>query len=307
MRALRFLVLGSFGLIGCGGLTSADRDAPGAGSAPRGAYLSYERVAHQALPTDNLYALCVPPQVVGTNCDLIEAKPMSGDCTCDAPLRPASDSTRAAVKGNLCDAPQRAACADVCLCERTLAASAFALNENCPAVEPYAFAISEQAQDVLVSCDDQRAASYSGSVVQRAVGEACTPSVERDPTVSITRELSLLDVGSPQCESGLCLAYQFQGRTDCPYGTLEGDCSAEGGPSATGAIAAQLTGRRAKQAVTCSCRCDGPNPCACPSGMVCESLFAGPGSDLPARGGYCVFPPCGPSALCNQALANCEG
>lgn len=305
MRPLRFLVLAAFGVIGCGGLTSSDQEAPGSGSAPRGAYVSYERVAHKALPADDLYRLCVPPLVVGANCDLIEAKPLSGECTCDAPLRAASDATRASAKGKLCDAPQRSACEDLCLCERALPPSAFALNENCSPVEPYALAIGEDAQDVWLSCDARQAASYSGSTVRRAVGEACTPSVEQDPTISITRELALLDVGSPQCASGLCLAYQFQGRTDCPYGSLEGDCSEQGGPSASGAIEPQRTGRRADRGVTCSCRCDGPNPCACPNGMVCEPLFGRPGSDLPAQGGYCVFPPSGPSALCNQTLANC--
>ncbi|MCA9645275.1 MAG: hypothetical protein KC492_31505 [Myxococcales bacterium] len=293
-------------VIGCGGLTGGDGGAPGSSTAPEGTYFSYQRVAHSLQPADGVLLLCVPPQVVGADCAVVEAKSSVGACDCAAPQRPASDAARAAATGELCDAPGRSACADLCLCERKLAGDAFALSERCPAVLPYAFAIAEGTQSMWLSCSAQQDVSYSASAVPRAVGEACTPSVESDPQVSFIDELSVLDVGSPQCESGLCLAYEFQGRTDCPYGTLEGDCSGQGGPSATGAVTAQRIGRRAQEGVTCSCRCDGPNPCACPSGMVCESLFGGLGEASAARGSYCVFPPGGLSANCNQALADCE-
>jgi hypothetical protein len=112
-----------------------------------------------------------------------------------------------------------------------------------------------------------------------------------------------------QCQTRLCLVNHFQGRVSCPYGqkaTL--DAAGNVDPTFPGVdhcklpdasktdvtveVAPQLLDRRAKDAVYCSCRCDGPDKnaryCDCPSGYGCTLLNEIPLGADQLLGSYCV-------------------
>ncbi len=150
-----------------------------------------------------------------------------------------------------------------------------------------------------------------------AVGDPCIPESEfqtKGGGASNPDDLTI-DVNSVQCETRVCLQHYFKGRVSCPYGnganalkqvgkkciqvsadkrnyfTIDG---APGGELCcpiigdldqqpiTNPVPAQCTGRQAKDAVYCSCRCDVPNDpdidraqvqlCKCPSGFSCQPL-----------------------------------
>ena len=142
------------------------------------------------------------------------------------------------------------------------------------------------------------------------VGDPCTPEDEYQKTFAgyaVTE--ANIESRSFQCETRLCLVNHFQGRVSCPYGqsgvsagtqtsTTETDyCHIPGTADKNSRINVdvlpQLTGRRADDAVYCSCRCDGPDPnaryCKCPSGYTCTELLKdiGLGSSELA-GSYCI-------------------
>jgi hypothetical protein len=120
-----------------------------------------------------------------------------------------------------------------------------------------------------------------------------------------------IDDGSAQCATAVCLVHYFQGRVDCPYGngnvggqtgtctevpgrphlyTLDGTaagticCPQPGGGGTPIAlpVEGQCSGRGAKDAVYCSCRCDVPDDpaidrskihlCTCADGFACVPL-----------------------------------
>jgi len=156
------------------------------------------------------------------------------------------------------------------------------------------------------------------------VGELCIPASERQNQFSgfAVDEVSL-DLGSPDCQTGLCLVNHFQGRVSCPYGQSQAEVDAwqelpgpdgygtgRGGlcaiPGTNGdrdidritvPVAPQRQLRQSADAVYCSCRCanaegatnDGATYCACPTGFDCVQLVddIGLGSSAWA-GGYCV-------------------
>lgn len=91
------------------------------------------------------------------------------------------------------------------------------------------------------------------------VGDPCIP--EQVPS-DLSSSETFLETSSAQCVTRLCIARGLRGdpRPDCTEG-----CASEAD---------------VEQRVHCTCRCDGPNPCLCPDGFVCEDI-EGPGS-------YCV-------------------
>jgi hypothetical protein len=133
-----------------------------------------------------------------------------------------------------------------------------------------------------------------------------------------------LEGQNPQCGSGDCLGYHFQGRASCPYGQASSELSlpdldpnrcrvpnVDGSSSAdavTVAVVPQLIARRALDTVYCSCQCAGPlfrdtSLCACPAGMECDPVL----EMMSGSVSYCVK--AGtlydssnlPSALCDKA------
>lgn len=93
----------------------------------------------------------------------------------------------------------------------------------------------------------------------QSVGDPCLPEQVPD---DIASSETYLETGSPQCVTRLCIARGLLGdpRPDCTEGCAS-DADVE-------------------EHVYCTCRCDGPNPCECPEGFVCEQAEA--------LGRYCV-------------------
>ena len=112
----------------------------------------------------------------------------------------------------------------------------------------------------------------------------------------------MVELGSRQCASGLCLVNHFRGRVTCPYGQPDAQetspdarCAVppSGTPVSVG-VNPQHTIRRSADSVYCSCRCAGPGPgpfCQCPEGYSCTPLvddlkLSGSGSVI--AGSYCT-------------------
>lgn len=137
------------------------------------------------------------------------------------------------------------------------------------------------------------------------VGDPCTPDAEYavDFAPFSVREV-YLESRSLQCATRLCLVNHFQGRVSCPLGQRAEDDAEHAcyTPDAEGVAAERVLGqvpawdldRPARDAVYCSCRCDGPDPgaryCECPSGFECRRLAPDLelGENRELSGSYCV-------------------
>jgi hypothetical protein len=156
-------------------------------------------------------------------------------------------------------------------------------------------------EEFVLACDNVTEIPEQGAGRRAALGESCLPP---DELLGDFMGYSVSDVsvvkGTTECASNVCLVNHFQGRVSCPYGQTDQEtlndpqCFVPGTNLAvTVAVDAQLTQRRAEDAVICSCRCDGPGPgefCECPGGMECAPLIDEiglPGSESLA-GSYCV-------------------
>ncbi len=169
------------------------------------------------------------------------------------------------------------------------------------------------------------------------VGDPCVPEEEHQPTFGGFDYMEVsVETGSVQCRTRVCLVNQFQGRVSCPYGQTEADlelpatdprrCRLPGtSDPVTVRVPPQLVRRTAaaspprhpeyaKDAVYCSCRCDGPDPnaryCRCPSGFHCEKLIEDLGfGSAELAGSYCVEDGTEGVTMtaleCNAALASC--
>lgn len=124
-------------------------------------------------------------------------------------------------------------------------------------------------------------AACTAAQVATGAGDACTPSVEKDPAFRGFDEQEVtVETGSSQCALGTCLVNHFRGRV-----------------TSGAQMTAQCTDRLAKDAVYCSCRCsniegktdDGAEYCACPSGFTCSQLVTSIGekNDI-TSGAYCI-------------------
>lgn len=110
-------------------------------------------------------------------------------------------------------------------------------------------------------------------------GTPCQMAIENDPTFSgfsLTETTVESQPGNPSGGT-VCIANHFQGRASCPYGqSLDANaqlpvCLTSSGELVSSPIptAPQCVDRRPGVAVTWSCRCDGMDGCACPSGSYC--------------------------------------
>ena len=158
------------------------------------------------------------------------------------------------------------------------------------------------------------------------VGDPCLPEDEFSQKFGgYSAGEVALETRSFQCETRICLVDHFQGRVSCPYGQSQADLSKPGTdpsrcrvPDTNGQldqdqiavpVPAWRTDRPARDAVFCSCRCDGPDPtadyCDCPDGFVCQQLTDDYGLDNQRRllGSYCArqrdFRP-------NDAASSCD-
>jgi hypothetical protein len=143
--------------------------------------------------------------------------------------------------------------------------------------------------------------SIALAACESGVGDPCVPEEEYLETFSgFSAEEVVAETRSLQCETRVCLVNHFQGRVSCPYGqtaqqTASGPrCVVPGGVTPVQEeVNPQLLGRRADDAVYCSCRCDGPDKnaryCECPAGFSCEQVIPklGIGKEQLA-GSYCI-------------------
>ena len=170
-------------------------------------------------------------------------------------------------------------CRTVLFVATTLALGAFSCQDGAP---------SNDMVGIPCSSDDERQLDFAGYSVAEIV----------------------IETSSPVCGTGACLVHHFQGRTTCPYGQTEAEatsqtpkpesqlCHTPAGATADErvrvAVAPQLVGRLAADAVHCSCRCAGPDPtasyCTCPSGFECRELLPPVAGidDRGVAGSYCV-------------------
>jgi hypothetical protein len=133
---------------------------------------------------------------------------------------------------------------------------------------------------MVASCGDPFRADLFGAAV---VGQACYLSEELSPGFG-GLQLSETIVEEPStdaCGIGACVARDFQGRTDCPAGNLDGElCETRGGAPVVVPVPPQLPSRPAERQVICSCRCagePGAHPlCECPGGFACNLSAGGP-------------------------------
>ena len=172
----------------------------------------------------------------------------------------------------------------------------------------------------LIMCTDHRPSGVLGPERNGAIGDACIHWNETVPRFSgfSNAEVSI-EIGSPQCSSGLCLANHFAGRVTCPYGQVESgqECLVPGsGDPVQAAVQPQDSTRRSTDAVYCSCRCAGPGPgpfCSCPQGYSCTPLVddIGLAAGSAIAGSYCIkegtaFDPRRATIPCDRSLLNCE-
>lgn len=173
---------------------------------------------------------------------------------------------------------------------------------------------------VVFGCHQPRQVSANELATQAPLGAPCLPSHENLASFSDfdVEEVTLI-TNTPQCDSGMCLVNQFQGRVSCPYGntkeSLPADhCFLPGSDQRVPvAVRPQLVERQDETAVFCSCRCDGPGDgpfCECPSDMRCTPLIGE--VRLPADpdivGSYCIpqgtaFDPTRPPVSSNSCLS----
>jgi hypothetical protein len=145
------------------------------------------------------------------------------------------------------------------------------------------------------------------------VGDPCIPEDEYTKAFAgYQPNESNVESQSFQCETRVCLVANFRGRVSCPYGQ-ESNTDANRACYIPGTDADQVNridvkvdgwvasspaapnGRKAEQAVYCSCRCDGDDPgaryCDCPSGFICAKVLPSgvvPGTRESLLGSYCI-------------------
>ncbi len=140
------------------------------------------------------------------------------------------------------------------------------------------------------------------------VGDPCIPEDEyRQEFSGYSKDEVNVESRSFQCETRVCLVNKFQGRVSCVYGQTIPDDAMTPEQAAAAAtcktpddtlpilvsVPPQLEERRPKDAVYCSCRCDGPQSnapyCECPDGFSCVDLIDDIGlGNKQLAGAYCV-------------------
>jgi hypothetical protein len=230
-------------------------------------------------------------------CDAAGTSACSSFCACEV-----SEATGASEQDCLNNATPAATSTGWCYVEPAAGIGSAAVVSGCPSNEKQIIVFLGDAQAVsgeafFLACSGGPAVS-TPSTATLALGAPCIGGSEYDPSFAgfDAQEVSV-DLGSPTCASGICLANHFQGRTSCPYGqtsSQSGLCFVPGSDTpVTAEVSPQLVARQAASASVCSCRCAGSGAgpfCSCGSGMECLPLIDDVG--LPGQsayaGSYCV-------------------
>jgi hypothetical protein len=134
------------------------------------------------------------------------------------------------------------------------------------------------------------------------VGDPCIPNLEYSPGEPGATELGAqVEDRSFQCETRVCLINHFRGRVTCPLGNPAGGSTYAGAdkecfvPGTTEKVTASVRPqcKERKDAVYCSCRCDGEDKaakyCECPSGFECKKVTNPLDKTLKGAGDmYCI-------------------
>ena len=123
---------------------------------------------------------------------------------------------------------------------------------------------------------------------------------------------------NPACGRGVCLINHFQGGVSCPYGQSDPSDPRCFLPNSeqpvTLPVEPQKADRRGELAVTCSCRCDGPDDgpfCLCPRDTKCLPVVPDLGfpEGKSIAGSYCIAPHASyvgfAAGECDIAIENC--
>ena len=141
-----------------------------------------------------------------------------------------------------------------------------------------ALALAAAFAGVVASCGGAVRGDVPG------VGDACTPSIERDPAFRGFNENEVtIENGAQACRTQVCLVNHFRGEVASAYGNAN--------------VVAQCADRTAAKAVYCSCRCsnaenktdDSDDYCKCPDDFECANIVGSIGAPNDHfSGGYCI-------------------
>jgi len=302
-------------LVGSDGLTvSATGGKDGGSGATGGAPPTFEPThellqLNLAAPDDGRPYLCLPDALPTDDtgnaaCYVVSARETS-DCNCAAAgLSPTTAAIVRAARAQsklaaLCDAADRGACADLCVCAVDPAVGTSlqqcqseaepdasttgwcyvsaeggpeqqALVESCPRTQAQRLRFFGPATGALQGPGADANPSetlFLGCptyVPVSRLGERCISEDEHSRSFAgySVSEVNI-DERASMCESNLCIQNHFQGRASCPQGQAEGggDCLAAGSyDPVTVPVPAQLPSRPAALTSICSCQCAGPGP-----------------------------------------------
>ena len=161
---------------------------------------------------------------------------------------------------------------------------------------------------LLAACGDSKelvlrtSLADGGTVV---VGTPCVPLMEQSTTFDGYRlsEVSVESAAGNPPGGAVCIGFDFQGLTTCPYGQDADGGSPSGQPCTTpdgmpvvGAVAPQCTNHRPSQSVVWSCLCanvdgqtnDGQTYCDCPTGTSCVQTLTALNGSTALTGAYCL-------------------
>jgi len=101
------------------------------------------------------------------------------------------------------------------------------------------------------------------------VGDECLQPAALAPEGGYDRSSVFVETGSVQCQTGVCLVYHLRGDPNPETCVVADECN-DPETAAACAQARCVEPEQVNDHVYCSCRCDGEDGCACPSGFSCE-------------------------------------
>jgi hypothetical protein len=306
----RELPMSEDGVIACNVFSAR---VPEAGPCSCGGAAATPELRREIIDTVAAFSLC--GSNTGVDCEQI--------CICESPR-----ATGSSAEDCLNNPTTSASSTGWCLVDPERGLGAESLVDGCPPEFRRKIRIltPDPGATYVIACAGGLLREEDAPPGSRATGEPCLPRDERRSDFNgFGIQDVTLDLGTPECQTNLCLVNHFQGRASCPYGQplfsdVEGtpQCLMPGDGSLVDvAVDPQLVERRAEDNAICSCRCAGPGPgpfCTCPEGMRCEPLIprAGVPDEEAYAGSFCInagtqYDPMHPPAadVCVLETMNC--